>query len=316
MQFRTQIPFERKKYNQIDYNAEILMFGSCFTENIGAKLNHFKFPTTVNPFGILFHPRAIENLVLNAINEYIYTEENIFFHNELWHCYEAHSSLSSRSKEMLLQRLNRSIHLTNKLIHKSTHIIITLGTAWVYRLIEKDTIVANCHKIPQKKFLKELLTVDEITESLRSIMALIRSVNKNTSILFTISPVRHLKDGFVENQQSKSHLIAAVHQVIESKNNISYFPSYEIMMDELRDYRFYNEDMVHPNPTAIEYIWRKFSSVWMSDPTIQIMEVVNSIQKNLNHKPFNSDCKQHQEFLKNTVAKIKELQLKFPKINF
>jgi len=316
MQFRTQIPFKKQQHNQIDYSSKILLLGSCFTKNIGDKLNYFKFPTTVNPFGILFHPKAIENLILNAINEKEYSEENIFFHNEQWHSFEAHSKLSNPSKRVLLKDLDDANKLTHQQIQKSTHIIITLGTAWIYRFIESDTIVANCHKIPQKKFLKELLTVDEISESLKAIIALIRSVNKSVSILFTISPVRHLKDGFIENQQSKSHLITAIHQVVEPRNNVFYFPSYEIMMDELRDYRFYNEDMVHPNQTAIDYIWEKFRQTWMSDNTIQLMEEIDSIQKGLAHRPFHPNSEQHQEFLKNITTKIKGVQLKFPKIDF
>jgi hypothetical protein len=290
--------------------------GSCFAKNIGAKLNYFKFQNTVNPFGILFHPKAIENLILNAINEKKYTEENIFFQNEQWHCFEAHSSLSNPSKEILLQRLGTAVDLTNKQIHESTHIIITLGTAWCYRFIETDTIVANCHKVPQKKFLKELLPVDEISESLASIIALIKSVNKNVSVLFTVSPVRHLKDGFVENQQSKSHLITAIHRVVEPRNNAFYFPSYEIMMDELRDYRFYVEDMIHPNIMAIQYIWEKFVQVWISSDAEGTMQEIETIQKGLLHRPFNPNSEQHQRFLKNIDTKIKNLQLKFSKITF
>ena len=315
MQFRTKIPFKKQQHNQIDYNANILMLGSCFTENIGTKLNYFKFQNTVNPFGILFHPRAIENLVLNAINEKEYTEENIFFHNEQWHCFETHSKLSNPSKRVLLQNLDDANKLTLQQIHKSTHIIITLGTAWIYRYIETDSIVANCHKIPKKKFLKELLTVDEIAESLKAMVALIQSINKNASLIFTISPVRHLKDGFIENQQSKSHLITAVHNVIEERNAF-YFPSYEIMMDELRDYRFYNEDMIHPNPTAIQYIWKKFRETWISDDTIQVMEEIDSIQKGLAHKPFNPESEQHHQFLTSLQQKMETLQEAFPSINF
>jgi len=316
MQFRTQIPFKKQEHNLIDYNSTILMLGSCFTENMGDKLDYFKFSTTMNPFGILFHPRAIENLLLNAINKKEYIEENIFFQNEQWHCFEAHSSLSNPSKEVLLGHLNDSIYVTNQLINESTHIIITLGTAWCYRFVETDTVVANCHKIPQKKFLKELLTVDEITESLMAIMALIRSVNKNASVLFTVSPVRHLKDGFIENQQSKSHLITAIHRVVEPRNNAFYFPSYEIMMDELRNYRFYNEDMIHPNQTAINYIWEKFVQQWVSSEAEETMRDVETIQKGLMHRPFNQDSEQHKGFLKNIRLKIEELQLKYPTITF
>lgn len=316
MILQTQLRLEPKEHNQIDYSSNILMLGSCFTENIASKLDYYKFKTTVNPFGILFHPKAIENVIINAINEKKYNKEEFIFNNERWHCFDAHSDLSDSSIDNLLHKLNLSIKLLNRQILNATHIVITIGTAWVYRFIETDTIVANCHKVPQKKFLKELLTVDEITESLQALITLIQSVNGNVSILFTISPVRHLKDGIIENQRSKSHLITAVHQIIHTSHSTNYFPSYEIMTDELRDYRFYRKDMVHPNSTAIQYIWEKFSQTWLSKNTKQVMEEVGTIQKVLSHKPFNPNSKQHKEFLKHNAFKIKELQLKFPDISF
>lgn len=317
MQFQTQIPLKKELYNLIDYNAKILLLGSCFSENIGNKLNYYKFQSTQNPFGILFQPKAIENLITNAINEKEFSEKDLIFQNERWHCFDAHSYLSSSNKKELLNNLNSAISLTHRNLKEATHLIITLGTAWVYRFIETDTIVANCHKIPQKKFLKELLTVDEVTESLEGILSLIRSINKNISILFTVSPVRHLKDGFVENQRSKSHLIAGIHQLIDSSlNNISYFPSYEILMDELRDYRFYKEDMIHPNNTAVNFIWEQFSSTRISDDARKTMLAIETIQKGISHKPFNEKSEQHQHFLENLEFKKKLIKDKFPLINF
>ncbi len=320
MKLQTTIPLQPQQHNQIDYNSSILLLGSCFVENIGHKLDYFKFQNLQNPFGILFQPLAIEKLIANAANEQKYTENDIFFHNEQWHCYDAHSKLSHASKEELLTDLNKQIDLTAKQLNNSSHIIITLGTAWVYRHIETDTLVANCHKVPQKKFLKELLSVDEISESLQSIIELIRSVNKKASILFTVSPVRHLKDGFVENTQSKAHLIAAIHQALKENSSLSlvegYFPSYEIMMDELRDYRFYAEDMIHPNQTAIHYIWEKFQSVWISKEASKTMETVDDIQKGLQHKPFNPNSEAHLQFLQKLELKIKEVQSAHPKISF
>jgi len=316
MKLQTKIPLNPQQYNQIDYHSNLLLLGSCFVENVGNRLDYFKFQNLQNPFGILFQPFAIEKLITNAINEKEYTESDIFFHNEQWHCYDAHSKLSSSSKENLLNSLNEQIRLTHQQLNSSTHIIITLGTSWVYRLIETDSVVANCHKVPQKKFLKELLSVDKVSESLQSIIALIRSVNKDTSIVFTASPVRHLKDGFVENTQSKAHLIAAIHQVVEPRNKLHYFPSYEIMMDELRDYRFYTEDMIHPNQTAINYIWGKFMSVWVSNEASQIMEEVDAIQKGMLHKPFNKNSDAHKQFLQNLEEKKAQLKLQFPHIVF
>jgi len=268
----------------------------------------------VNPFGILFHPIAIENLVANAINEKEYNNNDIFFLNEQWHCYDAHSRLSNTSKEDFLNALNENSKISYQHIVDSTHIIITLGTAWVYRHVETDTIVANCHKVPQKQFAKELLSVEEISESLQSMVSLIRSVNKNASIIVTVSPVRHLKDGFVENARSKSHLLSAVHGVIEPRNHTHYFPSYELMMDELRDYRFYDEDMIHPNAIAVNYIWKKFQAVWIAQKALETMEAVDELQKGMLHKPFNSNSEAHQHFIQSLEVKKHELFLKFPHI--
>jgi lysophospholipase L1-like esterase len=315
MNFQTIVPLNKETRNSIDYNAKILLLGSCFSENIGDKLNYFKFQTSQNPFGILFHPKAIENLVTNAINEKKYLPEDLIFQNERWHSFDAHSSLSTTDKNELLANLNSAIIATNKKLKEATHIIITLGTSWVYRFIETDVIVANCHKIPQKKFLKTLLSVDEITKSLKTTISHLKSVNKNIHILFTVSPVRHLKDGFTENMQSKSHLITAIHSIMKTKNS-SYFPSYEIMMDELRDYRFYAEDMIHPNKTAINYIWERFAETRISESSKLTMKEVETIQKGISHRPFNENSEQHQKFLTNLEIKKEKLNSIFNFIKF
>ena len=315
MKLQTQIPLKKETRNQIAYQSKILLLGSCFSENIGEKLSYFKFQSTQNPFGILFHPKAIENFITNTIDKKEYCCEDFILQNETWHSFDAHSSLSSVNKNELLNKLNASISNTNRALKEASHIIITLGTSWVYRFIETDAIVANCHKIPQKKFLKELLLVEEITESLAAILVLLKSVNKDISVLFTVSPVRHLKDGFIENTQSKAHLIAAIHQVLEHQN-VSYFPSYEIMMDELRDYRFYAEDMIHPNKTAINYIWERFTETWFLDETLSAMKEIDVIQKGILHRPFQENTVQHQKFLENLEAKKEKIQQQFPFISF
>jgi len=314
MKLQTLIKLKKQEDNLIDYNSKLLLLGSCFSENIGEKFKYFKFQSLSNPFGILFHPKAIENLVVSAIHEKKFTEEDVFFNNEQWHCFDAHSQLSNPSKEILIKKLNTSVNSLNKQITKSTHVIITLGTAWVYNLVESNKAVANCHKLPQKEFSKTLLFVDEVKSSLQTIIKTIQSVNSKVSIVFTVSPVRHIKDGFVENTLSKSHLIAAIHQVIS--NQVFYFPSYEIMGDELRDYRFYKSDMLHPNKTAVEYIWQKFQHVWIASEATITMSLIDTIQKGLQHKPFNENSNEHQRFLKQLESKKLEIQSKIKHIKF
>lgn len=314
MNLQTKIKLEKQSKNLIDYNSSILLLGSCFVENIGTKLDYFKIQNTQNPFGILFHPKAIETLIVNAIEGKKYSEKDVFFHNEQWHCFDAHSKWSNASKEELLNDLNNQIKSTKKQIQESTHIIITLGTAWAYRFVETNSLVANCHKVSQKQFNKELLSVEAIIESINNISSVIKKVNKLATIIFTVSPVRHLKDGFIENTQSKSHLITAIHTTLN--DGLYYFPSYEIMMDELRDYRFYAEDMIHPNQIAINYIWKKVKDVWVSTEAIQTMEEVDSIQKGLQHKSFNPKSEAHQKFLLNIKEKQIQLQKKHKHIIF
>ncbi len=313
MKLQTIIPLERQSSNLIDYHSNILLLGSCFVENIGEKLDYFKFQNIQNPLGVLFQPKAIEVLIDRALKGRKYTEDNLFFHNEQWHCFDAHSKLSHSSKGVLLEQLNLILEETRKQIQQASHIIITLGTSWVYKHIKTDTIVANCHKVPQKLFEKRLLSVDDISESLKNILSLIRSVKYDTTVLFTVSPVRHIKDGFVENTQSKSHLITAIHRVV--KNKSFYFPSYEIMMDELRDYRFYKEDMIHPNGTAIKYIWEKLKTVWITEAASKTMYEVDGIQKGLQHKSFNPESKEHKQFLKSIEKKKDKLRNKYNHIS-
>lgn len=314
MKLQTQIPLEKQSNNLIDYNSNVLLLGSCFVENIGDKLDYFKFRNTSNPFGVLFHPQAIEALIQKAIEGDLYTEDHLFYHNEQWHCFDAHSCLSNISKLDLLNELNSILEATKKEIKQATHIIITLGTSWAYRLVETHKIVANCHKVSQKKFNKELLSIDDISNALKNILSLIRSVNYDASVIFTVSPIRHIKDGFVENMQSKAHLLSAIHRVV--KRQSFYFPSYEIMMDELRDYRFYKEDMIHPNETAIEYIWECFQEVWLSNESMKTMDEVDVVQKGLNHKPFNPNSDAHFNFLQKLEVKKTKLQFHFPHISF
>ena len=315
MQFRTQIPITKNE-NTINYSSKLVLLGSCFAENIGEKFQYFKFQTTVNPFGIIFNAVSLEKLIRRSVTKCYFTENDIFFHNDLWHCFEVHSELSHPDKETFLKSLNQLIDSTHQQLNDSTHIIITLGTSWVYRNIENNQIVANCHKVSQKEFIKELLTIEQTEESLKNCISLIQSINPNCNFIFTVSPVRHIKDGFTKNTLSKAHLIAAVHKIIKNNRSVNYFPAYEIMMDELRDYRFYAEDMLHPNQTAIDYIWIQFFENYISETEFGLMNEICSIQKGLQHRPFNPNTESHQKFLNNLKTKMTTIEKKLPFISF
>jgi lysophospholipase L1-like esterase len=318
MNFTTKIPIP-KSSNQISYSSKIVLLGSCFAESMGEKFDYFKFQNTVNPFGIIFNSVSIEKLIHRVIHKLEFTENDVFFHNELWHCYEVHSELSDFSVELLLSKLNKYLHQFRIQIEEATHIIITYGTSWVYRNISSNQIVANCHKVPQNQFVKEILSVDTIEKSIKNTIDLIQSINLKCNFIFTVSPVRHIKDGFVENQRSKAHLIASLQSLLNTEHqllNTNYFPSYEIMMDELRDYRFYSEDMLHPNQQAINYIWERFFETQITEDTIPIMQEVCSIQRALSHKPFNPNSESHQKFLENLNDKISKIQEKIPFFQF
>jgi lysophospholipase L1-like esterase len=318
MNFTTQINLS-KSNNPIDYSSKMISLGSCFAENMAEKFEYFKFSNTTNPFGIIFNPVSIEKIISRVINQEFFTEKDIFFQNECWHCFEVHSELSHNGKKEFLEQLNSILKTTHKQINEATHVIITLGTSWVYRNIETNAIVANCHKVLQKQFTKELLSVETIRQSLKNIIALVTTINTNVKFIFTVSPVRHIKDGFIENNVSKANLITAIYQCLQTehyKPSTEYFPSYEIMMDELRDYRFYAQDMLHPNQVAIDYIWIKFFENYIVEREFKTMQEVCDIQKALHHKPFNPDSESHQKFLKNVNEKINILASKYPQTNF
>ena len=315
MELQTRVDI-KKGESLIDYHSNLILLGSCFAENIGDKLSYYKFRSSVNPFGILFHAKAIETFLFMATQQEEYAEEDIFFYNEQWHSFDAHSSLSSPDKLELLFNLNNGLINAYQRLKSATHIIITLGTSWVYRLKQLDMIVANCHKVPQKEFDKSLLSVDDNLKSLQTSVALLKSVNPKVKIIFTVSPVRHIKDGSVENTVSKSNLLSAVYNITKSHEDLDYFPSYEIMMDELRDYRFYKEDMIHPSSLAVDYIWQKFKDSWISEGSGQMMKNIEDIQKGMAHKPFNPDSEAHKSFLQKLEVKKQDISANYPHIRF
>lgn len=317
MKFTTPIPILNSNH-PIDYNAKMVSIGSCFAVNMGEKLDYFKFQNTTNPFGIIFNPVSIEKIVARAVDQRMFTEADIFFHNERFHCYEVHSDLSLPNKKEFLEHLNAIVTSTHQQIKEATHIVITYGTSWVYREKERSVVVANCHKMPQTHFDKHILSVATIETAIQNTVNAIRRLNPNCAFLFTISPVRHTKDGFVENQRSKAHLITALQNLLSAQqlSYSDYFPAYEIVMDELRDYRFYGNDLLHPSTMAIDYIWERFKETTIATTALSTLDDIDSIQKGLLHKPFHPESESHQKFVSKWKEKIAQVQAQFPFIEF
>ncbi len=315
MDFRIKFNIEEAE-NKIDHHSNLLLIGSCFVENIGNKFEWFRYKNLQNPIGILFHPAVIEKFISRVAKDQEYSEEDIFEYNSKWQSYEAHSKVSAKTQKECLQKLNDAFSQTKHSVSKASHVILSLGTAWYYELKKNQQIVANCHKVPQQNFDKKLATTAEIEQSLQNIADLLRELNPHLEIILTVSPIRHLKDGIVQNTLSKSNLITAVHKVVSENSYISYFPSFEIMMDELRDYRFYAEDMIHPSSVAIEYIWERFSSIWISPESAAIFPDIDTIQKARHHRLSEEYTSLNKKFLTKLQLKIEEIQKKHPEITF
>lgn len=285
---------------KINLQDPIYLLGSCFSDNIGSLLIASKFRATINPFGTLYNPISIFKHLSGSVSpEDITRHQDVFYH---WDC---HGAVSALTKEALFSKYSDALDVHKKALSDAKWIMITLGTSWVYSLAGTDQVVANCHKHPASSFNKRLLGVEEVVTALTST---IRSLSKSGKrILLTVSPVRHIRDGLVSNNRSKAILLEAVHQLVEGNKNCYYFPSYEIVIDELRDYRFYKDDMIHPADWAINYIWKQFQITYFDDQTLHFIRKWEPIQKALHHRPFHPSSTAHQTFLRQTLHKLTEL---------
>jgi hypothetical protein len=303
MNFTTQIPISKHK-NNISHKDKIMLLGSCFTENIGNKLSINGFETLINPFGILYNPFSI----CSSLNRIIYLKfldsEDLVKVNEFWFSYEHHGVFRDEKCDNLLQTINLGITKANLFLKQTNWLIITLGTAWVFFLKENNKILGNCHKLNPQLIDKKLLSVDEIVENTSLTINNIREINPNIKIILTVSPIRHWKQGYRENIISKSALHLATNQLCETINDCFYFPAYEIVMDELRDYRFYQADMLHPSEIAVDYIWEKFSTHLFSDSTANLCKDYCKLHSMKQHKAFNPESQGY----KNHLIKIAKLE--------
>ncbi len=313
MDFRTKIEIPKSDLI-ISHENRIMMLGSCFIENIGGLLSKNKFNVNLNPFGILYNPTSISQALKFLCEDKTLTYTDIFEYKGIWHSFWHHGSFSNVDKDKCLSTINNSMRKASEDLKQSDILFITFGTAYIFINKENDTTVGNCHKLPASAFNRYRLDVNDIVDDWQSLINTLSIINPRLQIILTVSPIRHLKDGAHENQLSKSTLLLAIDKLQKQNPQINYFPSYEIVLDELRDYRFYKEDMIHPNETAIKYIWNKFAETYFNGDTNSIIEEWNKIHLALNHRPINSESEEHKLFLRQTLLKLKAFDEKYPYI--
>lgn len=296
----------------IQYSDKLLLSGSCFAEEIGALLQQHKFNTLMNPNGILFNPLSIAQSMQSYLDGKRYGKEELFLHEDLWHSWDHHSRFSSPSPDETLHAINQSQAAAGQRLKEADWLIITLGSAFVYQLKENNRIVANCHKVPDAAFYKRLLTADEIIAALDNMMHRLFFSNRKVNILFTVSPVRYVRDGAVENNLGKAVLLQAVHHLVNKFDRLFYFPAYELVIDDLRDYRFYKEDLVHPNELAIRYVWDHFTAACLHPDGQGLLAQVKDLLRARQHRPFNPRTPQHRQFLAAYLKKAQALAAVHP----
>ena len=313
--FRTKIKLNTYPF-QLSHEDNVTCIGSCFAENMGQQLIAAKFETQVNPFGILYHPMAIKEALERLLSARPFDESELVLDQGMWHSFLHHSQFSHPDKSHVLHNINQSLTREQAFLQKTNRLIITFGTARVYEWLDGNKIVANCHKIPAKAFSRRLLSVDEIIEAMSEIFTKLQANKPDIEIVLAISPVRHIRDGLVENQQSKSVLSLATAALCENFSFVHYFPSYEIVLDELRDYRFFKKDMIHPNEVAIDYIWDLFSNTFFVEDTQMLLQKIAKIRLAAEHRPFRPNSEKHQKFIKNTLSIIQKLNKQHPRLSF
>lgn len=319
MLFRTEVDIRKSQFMLL-LTKPIVLLGSCFADNIGKKLEESKFNTLCNPFGVLYNPMSIARLIQDAIDGKTYNEKSkeIFSDGTSFHSWMHHSSFSASSAKELAERMNKASRTINMALHNAGTIVITFGTSIIYELNSDGQLVANCHKQPDRLFTRRLLSVEEITERWNNLLITLHRINPNLQVIFTVSPIRHKRDGFHANQLSKAALLLAVEQITHNASRTlkaEYFPSYEIMMDELRDYRFYDDDMIHPSKTAVEYIWQQFQNTFIDKHDLNIIKECREIQNILAHRPSNPHSEAYLSLIQKTQNKINQLKNRCPYIS-
>lgn len=315
MEFRTKVEIEAVR-DRVDYDSRICMLGSCFAENIGQRLKYYRFRTELNPCGIVYNPMSVANVLKLVLAKYRFTERDLLYNTDKWVSLYHHGCFSAPTKELCLEHINERLGRAADGFEKTDLLLMTFGTAWVYRYKERGMIVANCHRFPAGDFERFCLTPEEIVGVYRPLIRQLREVNPKLRIVFTVSPIRHWKDGAHGNQLSKAVLLLAIDKLVQEFPDVYYFPAYEIVMDELRDYRFYGEDMLHISSLAVEYIWEKFKGTWISPAIEPLMKRVDKLNKSLAHRPFSPESDAYRKFQQQLRQEIETLQQMNQNIDF
>lgn len=313
---RFNIPLQpRNLPSQMNFGDTILLTGSCFTEHMAARFRQYKFNVLDNPNGILFNPLSIAKALDRALDGQPYGQKDLFKHDGLWAHWDFHSRFSDPSPDLACGQMNASVRATKQFLAAADWLLITLGTAWVFERPDVG-VVANCHKMPGAGFTRRLLRPEEVVSAMEPVLQRLQTANPKLGIILTVSPVRHLRDGFVENNRSKASLITAVHDLTEKLPATNYFPAYELIIDDLRDHRFYAEDLVHPNYQATAYVWEKFAEAAITGASREAMKEIDRLQAAIQHRPLHPDSEAHAAFRKKHLEMASSLASRFPRLDF
>ncbi|MDL2283413.1 GSCFA domain-containing protein [Odoribacter sp. OttesenSCG-928-G04] len=315
MELQTQIEIQSPE-ERITYDSRILMLGSCFAENVGKKLKYFRFTTDVNPFGIVYNPLSVRNVLDCLIEKRVFTEQDLLWNDGKWVSLFHHGSFSSPDASTCLEHINVRLQRAAENIRVADWLMITFGTSWVYRHLASGSVAGNCHKLPAGEFERYRLSISEIVEAYTALITRLTILNPNLKILFTVSPIRHWKDGAHGNQLSKSVLLLAIDELVRQFKCAYYFPSYEIVMDELRDYRFYAEDMLHISETGIEYIWNRFKEKLITPESYDFMKRIEKLNRGFAHRTEDTTSEAYQNFLSKLLTEQEELKKRLPGADF
>lgn len=300
----------------INHRNGIAAIGSCFTEHIGGRLQTYKFRTALNPFGILYNPASIAGALERLLSGTLYEAGDLFQHQGLWHSFDHHGRYSFPDRERALEKINMDLQDGTAALRQADRLLITLGTAGVFVVQKTGRIAANCHKLPGDTFKRRRMSVSEISDCLSPVFEQMKSESPDLRIVLTVSPVRHLREGFIENQRSKAALLLAVEELCLRHDFARYFPAYELLMDDLRDYRFYDADMAHPSLAAIDYIWEQFTGSYFTEETRRIIDAVQKLMTAAAHRPFHPESPAHRAFVERTLADMAELERQHPFLDF